>query len=957
MSFYEPEITLISKAAGSITPVAVRSDSSMGNLNKYRMSAEYRDTINEVTKNGQITLRSPFGLFDSAGPILTDEATKDLYLIQVQLQQGSDAGQLFRFEISSVNNNDSIKGKHITLNLTSYDIRIEEFYDSENLQLVTPKAAFTKRIENFKAGRTTSANTVNLDYDAATQNSLPDDERLKQDWLPTEPITTKELLSEIIRRVSSPIEIGSTNEDWYYNITPETDTENFRIFVDKMGAVSSGVTLDVQTDGTKVMVSDITANFDNKKYKNGLIIKGKKASHTFPMDFTRYASDMAHAKIASAWSANFGTYRIGDYVKNVSGSNTFYYKCKRENFANAGNGPLTSTANWENLSTSKESSPWTKGTKDLWEANMIGHDSAGLSNYVGFFHDFNIVRVQYDRDDAFDEFESVSVKDVENWQSAPPAAGSPLLQHGRRWLVKTPGSTAWPSSNVNKIAQYDASGASPVWRFSNSPTGSVTGTGADRKLVEPDIVNVLANATIMGFNGSTWEIIWSLDHDDVGESSPFCPIHAIEKIDDRHGVSNKAIEFTFDWNVFELQTITQDFFNLLEYIPFFAGLRLLNIDLYEFVAQTLEAFWGLFGFTSNSALATQLEDVFGIGDKKNRASRRYGFTLKFPFPRVADPLTQAIGSKIKNHTVDFFNLNESMETGNRGWNEGINTEDLGTIRAVRFWVKLKHQTYHTNNPQEVNGIANTPMIFWFRDLSDRIAIHRFTIPIHNSWQKITIPAGPESRLELFDSRIDELFKIWGYTFSFNHFIKERELTGVKFDWSKVVEMGCVNEDSYDENLLYNAGQDAYLSIITEHALQLVNNLAVFTVGVVDVAEVVTDKVKFAIDDLHFVKDAYVTTADSKLAAPRLKKINASNQSDYINLKENIGKRKLSRLQYHPEAHTIYSRGAVKLKAGQRFTLRGQYNTTAKTLVATHVDHIEDSTGYHCRIQAIRKYEP
>ena len=42
------------------------------------------------------------------------------------------------------------------------------------------------------------------------------------------------------------------------------------------------------------------------------------------------------------------------------------------------------------------------------------------------------------------------------------------------------------------------------------------------------------------------------------------------------------------------------------------------------------------------------------------------------------------------------------------------------------------------------------------------------------------------------------FKAFGYVFPFNHFIKERELTGVAFDWSKVKEMGCFNKESYDE---------------------------------------------------------------------------------------------------------------------------------------------------------------
>ena len=927
MSFYQPEITLIEKNEVSVTPVDVKGDSTLGNLTKYRLSAEYRDTINDITKNGQITLRSPFGLFDLQGPVLTDEDTKENYLIQVMLRQGTDEGQLFRFEISSINNNDSVKGKHITLNLTSYDIRIEEFYDSENLRLVTPNFAFGRRIRRFLAGRDlTSTGSIKLTY-TASQNLLPDDERLKQDWLPTEPTTTKELLSEVIRRVSSPHEVSSTNEDWYYNIVPQADTESFRIFVDRMGEVESNVIIDVKSEGVRVMTNDINAYFDNKKYKNGLIVKGKKASHSVPMEFTRLASDFTHASLASIWSLNTD-YLKGDYAK--SGNN--YYKCKQDNTADASNAPDVSSVYWNNLSTTTLGSPWTASV-DLWKANIIGSESPP-AGYVGFFNDMNIVRKQYDRDDEFDEFEVLSVKDVEDFLTTPADIPTGQIEHGRRWLINGSSiGTVWAGHNA-QIAQYDESVSPAVWRFSNDP---ITG----------DIVNMLENCTTLRFDGSIWQVIWSLNTNPQ-TSSPFFPIESITKISNRHGLQ-KAIEFRFDWNVFDVASITEDILNIIEYIgPASAKLKLLTWDLSTFVANTIAGLREFLGITDD----TEINDAFGVGNSRNKASRRYGFTLKFPFPRRA-VTNHGIGSEIKKHTVDFFNLNESMISGKVGWNEGLDSEDLGNIRAVRYWVKLLHENHAD---QEINGIANTPMIFWYRDLFDRIALHRFTIPIHNAWQKITIPAGPDSKLEIFDSRIDELFSAAGYIFPFNHFIKERELTGVKFDWTKVIEMGCINEESYDDNLLYNAGQNSYISIITEHALQLVKNLAVYTGEFIDMEKVVTDHVKFSIDDLHFVKDAYVTTSDTKLASPRIKKINAANQFDYVNLKNNIGQRKLSRLQYHPELHTIYSRGTVKLFPGQLFTLRGQYGSEKK-LVATQIDHIEDSTGYHCRIKAIRKYEP
>ena len=92
---------------------------------------------------------------------------------------------------------------------------------------------------------------------------------------------------------------------------------------------------------------------------------------------------------------------------------------------------------------------------------------------------------------------------------------------------------------------------------------------------------------------------------------------------------------------------------------------------------------------------------------------------------------------------------------------------------------LRHEN---NKDQEINGIANVPMIFWFRDNADRVVFHKFTIRAHNTWQEIRIPCGQGANVEQFDSRIDEFFTAFGYTFPFNFYIKERELTGALFNW-------------------------------------------------------------------------------------------------------------------------------------------------------------------------------
>ena len=85
-SYFDEDLTLIDRSTGAV--VSIQNNANRGNLVEYRLSAIYNDTINEVTKNGQVTLRALDGLFDSIdGPILTDENTKAEYLIETKLRQ------------------------------------------------------------------------------------------------------------------------------------------------------------------------------------------------------------------------------------------------------------------------------------------------------------------------------------------------------------------------------------------------------------------------------------------------------------------------------------------------------------------------------------------------------------------------------------------------------------------------------------------------------------------------------------------------------------------------------------------------------------------------------------------------------------------------------------------------------------------------------------------------------
>ena len=189
MTTYESSITLIERGTAGRVVVPIL-DNSAGDLVPYRVSGRYVDVVNEQTKNGMLVLRSPFGLFDTRGPILTDEDAKWNYLIEVQLTQGSKVGSLFRYEIAASTVNESKSGKHISLRLMQPDIRLEQIMDSTRLKFLTPKQAFQERI-NYATENAYRAFTPTVD---PAQNNSPNIEALRQNWYPTEPRNIKDCL-------------------------------------------------------------------------------------------------------------------------------------------------------------------------------------------------------------------------------------------------------------------------------------------------------------------------------------------------------------------------------------------------------------------------------------------------------------------------------------------------------------------------------------------------------------------------------------------------------------------------------------------------------------------------------------------------------------------------------------------------------------------------------------------
>ena len=76
-------------------------------------------------------------------------------------------------------------------------------------------------------------------------------------------------------------------------------------------------------------------------------------------------------------------------------------------------------------------------------------------------------------------------------------------------------------------------------------------------------------------------------------------------------------------------------------------------------------------------------------------------------------------------------------------------------------------------------------------------------------------------------------------------------------------MGTVSEDSYDDNLMYVAGQNGWLDALKDWLIQGGSNVASFYLSpVIDYADYIVDHVNFELADVSFDKDVYVVTSDA-----------------------------------------------------------------------------------------------
>lgn len=675
-------------------------------------------------------------------------------------------------------------------------------------------------------------------------------------------------------------------------------------------------------------------------------------------------------------------------------------------------------------------SPWTESIFD-WEQNMVGANPAldkvnvlplGTNNrYVGFVPDWNMTKDVYQQQDVTDIFETVSVKWCHKHVTDPvpedtdiPASNDRLntneIYHGQRVLINGTGKVGTIfEGHDNQVAEWDETkflgglsgdpSSGLKWRFSNTPVaGDITGNFNDGKVYQ--------------YTGSAWEIGWEVERlatnnkgDPASPAGPFHIVKDVYKTQGFEGTASNAIEFRFIYDT-ELGT---------------ANIKPSPGDSDDLKAKFARR-------NSRGAWLWMWKPFPRLGHRETDFQTWNSFTTyalgsrvtSFSIPYIAlretigdspasnpddwEDATKDIGSNYGGNnaqtggktgftTLNIYNTISDRFQSLLGWNNGIKTEDMGKISGISFKMKLgifasppdlSNDNLHAHLPEEhaVIGVANIPMVFWAVDDFDRIWQKKFTLRKNNQWDEQTIEFGDLAQTNLYLPRWDELSNFLSIPLSFTNFaLKQREYTGVGFDWRFVRGWGVFHNAGYDETGFYNGGIDEFWEVLAQYGEQikmgLWNLYAVFKNWWDDqnnpagspqinpntkapIAYALHRQATLAIDDLHFVKELVINSDDEIVKNPRTKVAFQPNVDDYV-IGKNLSRANRERLSFFPQFWTLRSIGDVRMRVGQSFLVKGDRIpdnpdsfpdwTTAPILKGTKVGYFDgtDDFAYQARI--------
>ena len=362
------------------------------------------------------------------------------------------------------------------------------------------------------------------------------------------------------------------------------------------------------------------------------------------------------------------------------------------------------------------------------------------------------------------------------------------------------------------------------------------------------------------------------------------------------------------------------------------------------------------------------KDSLEGGEDNNRTSRGAWYHNFYPTP-ISDSSSTNLGgiyggngSNFPNNPhINHINLNQNRK-GLIGYNRGLDSEDMGRISAHSFKVRLG--IFRSSDESEISkGKKNMPMIYWRKDSNSRFFFKEYSIPENNEYTTIDISLPPFGPTDLYFNRIDELAEVLGFTLPFDFFIKEKEFSGVKYEFRRNDSWGTFMKGSYNDTGMYTGCYQNFIDRYIEAGTQLIPDILeflndVFTgqeIGAFVTAAASIDHVNIAMDEEYYVKEGYAIFPTTPVDDPRTDFIQMQEEVDYLTARAKAESRVIKNDFYPNERHVSIGTN-LDIKYGQEVTETGsRVPSGSLTSVVAQKESIYDNKGTNTRLFLVRKF--
>jgi len=593
--------------------------------------------------------------------------------------------------------------------------------------------------------------------------------------------------------------------------------------------------------------------------------------------------------------------------------------------------------------------PWTSNFEAMRVSTLFGIQDGATNlqfegdGYQGLVPDYNYVRANFDRVEADNRFEQRSFKDVIRIETDSNNISGEERYLGARYLINGLGVGQFVGHTF-QIAEWDSSaiqedfpsGTPDRWTFSDNPVvkDTILDQATGHMFVFNDGSLSTGGSEDIGLPPTLgeWQKIWDIFDSPTAITGGTRGVQRRSKILDTLADAGKPSPLH----------ICRD-------------IRLTN------------------GSSGIPAQAFELRfDFSPFQDPKNVNSRGAWWYMAFPFPKYASTVVNSpatlspdnprlgevigIGSLYRPPTLNTENLDLNHKAKS-GWNRGLDSEDLGRIQLMTG--KFRLSLFGTVLGTLVSGFADMPMKAWAVDIFDRVWFADFKLRRNGEYDFTQVSFGQQAQQQIHYNRIDELIRVFGYTLPSDFFLKQKEFTGIEFDWRFVKSMGIFWNAPYNTQGFYFAHQifDYAIDYIGQFGMQaLPFLLSPFDTGG-NPNDVLINDARLAIDELRFEKQLYANSDDIAVVDARTTLTQLADEVDYLNLKQKaVGDRE--RAKFIKQAWFMKAHGDVRLRFGEKFLVRGPRVPTPtgeQELICSEVKHIIDNDGYMIEFTGTRKF--